>query len=202
MASNSERQFNVPLLPTMKASAAALLLGVALVQSAHAQSLPGWTVEFSGGQGNHPTRAGNAWYFDVPEAVLRVGASYQLAGNAGTAASAKLDYLTDWHMGEKASCTVTPTGGCYGTFHPGHGGSVAVGVRQTIVAPLVVGAAAGVGQYGGSDGGSGLRPYVEAELVVRIVRHLALTASGRYMNWSAAGVRYWYAPILFGLQLR
>lgn len=186
----------------MKFAVAVLLLGVGLAQATHAQALPRWTVELSGGQGGHPTLAGNTWYFDSPEAVLRFGTSYKLAEKAATALYAKLDYVTDWQMAEKLSCAVTPTGGCYSTFHPGHGGSVALGLRSAIAAPVLVGADAGIGQYGGSAGGSGVRPYAEAELAVRILPHLAVMASGRYLQWSSAGVHYWYAPILFGLQFR
>ena len=186
----------------MKVALLGLCIAIAMNQSAHAQSLPRWTAELSGGQGSHPTQIGSARFFDSPEALLRIGASFNLTGGDATAAYAKVDYVTDGQMGEKLSCAVTPTGGCYGTFHPGHGGSVALGVRQAVFAPLAVGLAAGIGQYGGSAGGGGVRPYVEAEIALRIMPHFALMASARYLQWSSAGAKYWYAPILAGVQVR
>ena len=172
-----------------------------LARAASAQSLPRWTGELTVGEGRHTARAGTALYFDDYGGLLRAGLGYRIAGRGQRAAYVKLDYATDGDFADKLVCAVTPVGGCYQRFHAGHGGSVALGVRQRLVGPLVVGAAAGIGQYGGSAGGAGVRPYVEGEINLRVFPHVAVMGLGRYVRWSAAEGPYWFVPLMAGLQI-
>lgn len=185
----------------MKALTIVLSIVVLAARTAAAQSLPRWTGELTVGAGRHTTRAGTGWYFDEAEGVMRIGATYRLSGAASRAAYIKFDYVTDLHSGEKLSCAVTPTGGCYSDFRPGHGASVALGARQRILSPLVVGVAVGIGEYGAATAEDGLRPYAEGELALRVAPHVAVMASSRYLRWSKAGTAYWFAPVMVGVQL-
>ena len=185
----------------MKVSAFLLLFVISLATTATAQSVPQWTAELTAGAGPHTTWAGAAWYFDDPEGVPRVGLAYRVASDATRAVVAKLDCVTDGGFGEKLSCGVTPTGGCYRSFRPGHGASIALGVRQELAALLAVGAAAGIGQYGNAAGGDGVRPYIEGEIALRVFPHVAVMGLGRYVRWSTSGTSYWFAPLMAGLQV-
>ena len=174
---------------------------VTVAGSAAAQSLPRWTLELTAGAGSHTTTAGDEWYFDDAQAVMRGGIAFRLFGTPTRAAYAKLDYLTRVVTGDYLVCTLTPAGGCYSRFEPSRGSSVALGVRQMIVAPLSIGAAAGVGRYGDGAVKGGVRPYVEGEVAWNVLPHVAITATGRYMRWATEGRRYWFAPVMGGLQL-
>jgi hypothetical protein len=184
----------------MKASVLLILCVVSLAPSAAAQ-VPQWTAELTAGAGRHSNRVGATWYFDDPEGVVRVGLAYRVAGNTTRAVVAKLDYLTDGGFGDKTSCAGTPTGGCYNNFHPGRGASIALGVRQELAAPLAVGAAAGLGQYGHGAGGDGVRPYIEGEVFLRVAPHVAVIGLARYVRWTTSGTSYWFAPLMAGLQI-
>ncbi len=178
-----------------------IVLCVASLATSAAAQVPKWSAEFTAGAGGHTNRAGTAWYFDGIEAVVRAGLAYRVAGSATRAVVAKLDYLTDGGFGDKLSCAGTPTGGCYSTFHPGHGASIAFGVRQELPARLGVGAAAGLGHYGNGAGGDGIRPYLEGDIVLRVAPHVAAIGLARYVRWSSSGTSYWFAPVMAGLQL-
>jgi hypothetical protein len=184
----------------VKASALLVICVVSLATSAEAQ-VPQWTAELTAGAGRHTNRAGAAWYFDDAEGVVRVGLAFRVAGNATQAVVVKVDYLTDGGFGDKLVCVSAPTGGCYSSFHPGHGASIAFGVRQKLAALLAVGVAAGLGQYGNGAGGDGVRPYVESELALRVAPHLTVIGLGRYVRWSTSGTSYWFAPLMVGLQV-
>jgi len=173
----------------------------ALAHAASAQSLPQWTGELTVGEGRHTARAGNTLFFDDYGGLMRVGLSYRITGTGPRAAYVKLDYVTDGDFADNLVCAVTPAGGCYQRFHAGHGGSTALGVRQRLVGPLVVGAAAGIGQYGGSAGGAGVRPYVEGEISLHVLPHVAVMGLGRYVRWSAGENTYWVAPLMAGIQI-
>jgi hypothetical protein len=144
---------------------------------------------------------GSAWYFDDTEGLLRIGVGYRLMGSSTLGAYGKLDYVTDARSGEKLSCAGTPVGGCYRSFRPGRGGSVALGVRQMIASRLMVGAAAGIGPYGNVAVKDGIRPYVDGEVSLRALPHVAVMGLGRYYRWSSQGYSYWYAPLMVGLQI-
>ena len=185
----------------MKVAVFLSLFGVSLAASATAQ-VPQWTAELTAGAGRHTNRAGTAWYFDGPDGVLRVGVAYRVAGGPTQALVAKVDYLTDGNFGEKLSCTVTPTGGCYSNFRSGHGASIALGVRTNLATLLSLGAAAGIGQNRNSSGGDGVRPYVEGDVAVLLFPHVAVMGLGRYVRLSTNGTSYWFAPLMVGLQVR
>jgi hypothetical protein len=185
----------------MKIASMLVAVVASLSSTASAQSLSRWTAELTIGAGAHTNRAGESWFYDDLAGQLRVGLAYRVQSGATRAAYAKLDYVTEPLSGDFLICRITPNGGCYSHFHPGPGGSVALGVRQMVGQPLVVGAALGMGKYGDGTTSGGIRPYVEGDIALRVIPHFAIVATARYLRWSSDGAPYWFAPLMGGIRV-
>lgn len=78
------------------------------------------------------------------------------------------------------------------------GAGIGIGTRAALNRHGFLGALVGVDGHS-TNGRRHATLFVETDLTLRLVPHVAAIGAVRYMTWHNAGVRYWYAPLTIGM---
>ncbi|MEO6524989.1 MAG: hypothetical protein ABIP93_00025 [Gemmatimonadaceae bacterium] len=180
----------------LKASSLVLIASLAMVSTARAQAVPNWTLDIVGGSGLRTERANDAWYQGDRSTVARFAFGKRLGAASRMAAYLSAEVSPDLDGDYVSICVPAPDGSCRRHFERSSGVGAGIGTRVALTRRALLGAQVGGGRYGGHA-----RGFVEGTGAIRILSHLGVVAGARYVIWSVAGARHWYAPVTVGLQI-
>lgn len=175
---------------------AALSLGGS---SAHAQTVPAFSVEATGGFGRHTQRTLNTYYIDDPVALVRVAATIRLGPAGNVRPILTVEHTPDCTLGlcgDSGACPIAPDGTCERDFPMPSGNAIALGVAGNWHNSVIGSLSGGTAWYAQRAW------YADVSAVLPWWSHVAMVADARRIaTTDRRGDRIWLLPISLGLQV-
>lgn len=175
----------------------AVVASIAASTPLRAQGVPLWAVGVDAGSGPQTGRAGEVYYRENRATSVRLSARFRVV-RAGPIAPVVHLEATAGGMGQHLDCLIAPNGTC-AEYGPENGGwGIGAGLAYAPVRFVESSLIAGRGRYANTG-----RNFVEAQVALSPLRHVAVTASLAHITWKArGGYPHWYRPMRVGLRVQ
>ncbi|MEP6495033.1 MAG: hypothetical protein ABJF01_20265 [bacterium] len=167
---------------------------------AAAQNVPFIAGEITGGAGAHTTQTQHLYYIGEHNEFWRAATTIRLGSAGSVRPTLTIEHSTGcgfgWGCGHSLNCPVGPDGRCESTFDDAEGTAIAAGVGGALGNRVLGGIAAGVAQY------TKWSRYVDANVSLRLIPHLAVVGDVRHIVWTDdRGDRVSFSPASVGLRI-
>jgi hypothetical protein len=107
----------------------------------------------------------------------------------------EVGYSSDYLGDVTTICLIAPNGSCRNVFPRTAGPSIGIGARFAPIDRWLIGITAGLASFDSQA------RYAKLDASWRVIEHIAIVTTYRYLDVEAGGARAWFRPWTFGVRV-